>query len=285
VQVFTVGLIGAAVSRSLSPAMHDAAFTFHGLGDRYTLWSIAAAELPDLVRSLRVAPMRGANVTIPYKASVLPLLDDWGDQPDVRALGAVNTIVRREDGTLLGLNTDVEGFHRALLAGGYVPRDTSAVLLGAGGAARAVAWALIGAGVRSLTVVNRSPERTAALFAMLPDVAAPIAPSLVALRPDDDAVSDAITAATLLVNATPVGSDDVTLPLAPDMLHPGLFVSDLIYRSTPLLRMAAQVGARTQDGLEMLVQQGALAFEAWTGLAAPVDVMRAAALQVRSSAS
>ena len=215
---------------------------------------------------------------------MLPLLDELGGDPDVAALGAVNTIVRRDDGTLLGLNTDAGGFLRALRAADFDPRNARAVLLGAGGSARAVAWGLLHAGVRSLTVANRSIERAAQLIASFCATGhIQGEPHLAALGPDDPALQAAVGAATLLVNATPIGADGKAIPLAESLLHPGLFVSDLIYRPTPLLRAAAARGARTQDGLEMLVQQGALAFEAWTGLPAPVTLMRQAAVQARES--
>jgi shikimate dehydrogenase len=228
--------------------------------------------------------MRGANITIPHKAAVLSLLDHFGHDPDVRALQAANTIVRRDDGSLLGLNTDVAGFLRALRVAGFDPRGADAVILGAGGAARAAAWGLMEAGVRSLTVVNRSAANARQLLTALPvrsSLSGP--PRLAAAAPDDLRVEAIVREATLLVNATPIGADGHTSPVPASVLHTNLFVSDLIYRTTPLLRAAAERGARTQDGLEMLVQQGALAFEAWTGLPAPVNVMRAAALHVRAT--
>ena len=280
---YTTGLIGGTIARSLSPAMHDAAFAYYGLPERYTLWSVAESELRACVRMLRETGMRGANVTIPYKADVLPLLDDLGRDPDVRALQAVNTIVRRDDGSLLGLNTDVAGFLRALATGGFEPQDADAVLLGAGGAARAVGWGLLHAGVRSLTVVNRSVQRAEEFLANLRAQAhTRPSPRFAAMAPGDPLAPSVIAAATLLVNATPVGSDGVASPLPCSWLHAGLFVSDLLYRPSPLLRAAAECGARTQDGLEMLVQQGALAFEAWTGLPAPIMEMRQAALRART---
>ena len=281
---FTVGLIGGAIGRSLSPAMQNAEFAYYSLPDRYTLWSIAEADLPARIVALRAAGMRGANVTIPYKSAVLPLLDELGREPDVRALGAINTIVRRADGSLLGLNTDVAGFLRALRSAGFEPGGADAVLLGAGGAARAVAWGLVQGGIRSLTVVNRSADRARALLADLRATGhGEGQPRLDALDPDGQAVERALRAATLLVNATPIGSDGQAMPIPASLLHRELFVSDLIYRPTPLLEAAAACGARTQDGLDMLVQQGTLAFEAWTGLPAPVDVMRRAALQAKST--
>jgi shikimate dehydrogenase len=283
--VYSTGLLGGAITRSLSPAMHDAAFAYHELSERYTLWPVSEAELPAYVESLRAPGMRGANVTIPHKAAALALVDKLGTDPDVAALQALNTIIRHEDGSLLGINTDVDGFLRALRAGGFEPAGAGVVLLGAGGAARAVAWGLIRSGVRSLVVANRSRERASRLLAAVSSLPEAAAVQTALLAPDDPALEPAVRGASLLVNATPIGGDGAACPLDDHLLHPGLFVSDLIYRPTPLLRAAAQRGAQGQDGLEMLVQQGALAFEAWTGLAAPVDEMRRAAIEARAAAS
>jgi shikimate dehydrogenase len=280
-QAPTVGLFGTTIQRSVSPTMHGAAFAFHGIKEEYALWSVEEAELPERIRALRVPPMRGANVTIPYKSVALSLVDEWGNDPDVRALGALNTIVRRPDGRLLGLNTDVAGFMLALRHASYEPGDAHVVLLGAGGAARAVAWGLLQARVASLAIVNRTPERTAALAQDLRPLAQ--ARDIIHTPSDNRALANALKGATLLVNATSVGADGESMPLDARLLHPDLLVSDLIYRTTPLLRAALACGARTQDGLEMLVRQGALAFEAWTGLEAPVDAMRAAALRARDN--
>jgi shikimate dehydrogenase len=262
--------------------MHNAAFLAYGLPDRYGLWSVTEAELPARITALRAAGMRGANVTIPYKSRVLSLVDELGHEPDVHALGAANTIVRHDDSSLLGLNTDVGGFLRALETAGFAVHESAAVLLGAGGSARAVAWGLLQSHVRSLTVVNRSSERATELLSDLLEIGAwPDEPQLVALDYADDALAETIDAATLLINATPVGADGASMPIPAALLHARLFVSDLIYRPTPLLTAAARQGATIQDGLEMLVQQGALAFEAWTGLAPPVEEMRRAALDAR----
>lgn len=279
---YTAGLIGGAIARSLSPAMHGAAFAYHELHERYALWPAAAADLPTLVARLREPGMRGANVTIPHKEAVLALVDELGRDPDVRALGALNTIVRRDDGSLLGLNTDVDGFLRALRLAGFEPGGADVVMLGAGGAARGVAWGLLQSGIRSLVVANRSVARAEALLLSLrADLSLARSLRTSALALDAPELRPAVRDAALLVNATPIGADGQSLPIPAALLHPGIFVSDLIYRPTPLLRAAAECGARHQDGLEMLVQQGALAFEAWTELPAPVDEMRRAALQAR----
>ncbi len=274
--ITSVGLIGDPVAHSVSPAFQNAAFRHYGLADQYMLWPTPLADLGTRVNELRSEGMRGANVTIPHKLAVVPLLDEL--DAAAAAVEAVNTIVRDETGRLRGLNTDVPGFLRSLTMVDVDPGGADCVLLGAGGAARAVAYALVDAGVRSLTVVNRTPERAEALLA---DVLAVTErePELRFLGPDDSDFKQIIAEASILVNATSVGLDKQTSPLAMERIEPHLFVVDLIYGRTPLLQMAEQRGARTQDGLEMLVQQGALAFEAWTGLSAPIDVMRIAAQQ------
>ncbi|MBV9788569.1 MAG: shikimate dehydrogenase [Chloroflexi bacterium] len=272
----SVGLIGDPVDHSLSPAMQNAAFRHHGLPDSYVLWHTPEAELGQRVAILRAEGMRGANVTIPHKTAVVPLLDAL--DPVAEAVGAANTIVRLPDGRLHGSNTDVQGFQRALSAVGFDPTGKRVVVLGAGGAARAVVYGLLHAEAQSLALVTRSVEPAEAL---LSDCLATLDsdPSLLALPFDNPELRQVIVEADLLINATPVGLDGTGSPIADDLIHPHLLVVDLIYHATPFLRAAAQRGAATQDGLEMLVQQGALSFEAWTGLAAPVDAMRAAAQQ------
>lgn len=276
IPVYSAGLIGDPVAHSVSPAIHDAAFAAAGLADRYALWPTTAAELAGRVAALRAPGMIGANVTIPHKQAVLPLLDEV--DPLAAAVGAANTVVRLTDGRLRGLNTDVGGFGRALAAVGYDPTGRRAVLLGAGGAARAVAYGLLWSGASGLVIANRTTQRAKTLLGALLAVVEG-EPYLRALAPDDPDMAAELRSAELLVNATSVGLHGDALPIAPALLGSHLLVVDLIYRYTPLLAAAEQRGARTQDGLEMLVQQGVLAWEAWTGLRAPVDAMREAARQ------
>lgn len=271
--IASVGLIGDPVAHSLSPAMHDAAFAYYSLPDRYQLWHTPAATLAQRVELLRAEGMRGANATLPHKSAVMALLDAYDDV--AAAVGAFNTLVRQPDGQIHGQNTDVPGFLDALAVTGFVPHGHTAVLLGAGGAARAVAYGLVTAGVTSLVVVNRTLERAEQLLAdMLATSTAD--PYLRALMPDDPELESLLAETDVVINATSVGLHGAELPLAPSLLTKHMLVVDLIYRTTPLLQAAAERGAHTQDGLEMLVQQGALSFAAWTGYEPPVDVMRAA---------
>jgi shikimate dehydrogenase len=274
--IASVGLIGDPVAHSLSPALQNVAFAYHGLPDTYVLWHTPASELAQRLMMLRGEGMRGANVTLPHKSAVLPLIDVL--DPVAEAVGALNTVVRKADGRLHGSNTDVPGFLRALDAVGFVPAGRKVVVLGSGGAARAVVYGLLHAGVASLTLVNRTIERAELLLA---DCLATTdtEPYLLAMTQDDPDLGQAIGEADMLINATSVGLDGRSSPIAFDLIMSSLLVVDLIYHETPLLQAAALRGARTQDGLEMLVQQGALSFEAWTALAAPVDLMRASARQ------
>jgi shikimate dehydrogenase len=273
-QLLLAGVIGDPVSHSRSPAVHNAAFAHLGVGARYELWPTPAADLPARIESLRAPHFLGANVTLPHKVAVLALLDRL--DADAAAIGAVNTIVREEDGALSGGNTDAPAFLASLREdGAYEPADQTALILGASGAARAAAVALIGAGVEQLIVVNRTLERAEEL---LGDALAATERELrlFALAPDDVALPALLADTTLIVNATSLGWGADATPLAAEMIPPHALVFDMVYRPTRLLRESAARGARTLDGAGMFVRQAALAFERWTGRAAPLDVMRAA---------
>ncbi|HEX5690122.1 MAG TPA: shikimate dehydrogenase, partial [Roseiflexaceae bacterium] len=198
--VLQVGVIGDPVSHSRSPALHNAAFAELGIAARYELWPTPAAELAARIASLRAPHMLGANVTLPHKLAVLPLLDQI--DPDAEAIGAVNTIVRAADGSLIGANTDAPAFLSALREdAGYDPQGQSAVILGASGAARAAAVALVGAGISRLVVVNRTLERAEELLGDVLSMA-DADPLLFALQFGDPALPEALAESTLLVNAT-----------------------------------------------------------------------------------
>lgn len=270
------GLIGDPIGHSLSPVLHTAAFAHCGIAGQYALWPTTASALPERVATLRQPDVLGANVTLPHKIAVLPLLDRV--DPQVEVIGAVNTIVREADGSLTGANTDLPAFLAALREdGGYAPQGQTAVILGASGAARATAMALVGAGVASLMVVNRTLERAEAL---LGDVlaAADGDPQLLACTPAT-LDHDMLRAATLIVNATSLGWRAEETPLAAQYLSAHALVFDMVYRRTQLLRDAEARGARTVDGLGMLVRQAALAFERWTGCTVPLQVLYAAVEQ------
>jgi shikimate dehydrogenase len=249
------GVLGWPVGHSRSPAMMRAA----GL-ERYQRLPVAPEAFEDTVRALGAAGFRGANVTIPHKQAALALATTASDA--ARAIGAANTLSFGEDGSIAAENTDAPGLLAAL---GTTP--ASALVLGAGGSARAAIWALTQAGAR-VSVWNRTVARARGLGARV--------------------VTEAV-GAELLVNCTSVGLDDASnpfkdLPLDADGLGEYAIVVDLVYRegATALVREAERRGVTTIDGLEILVRQGALSFSLWTGRAAPLDAMRAAARDDRS---
>ncbi len=263
-------LLAHPAGHSLSPAMHDAAFEALGLDGRYEAWDVPPERLRDVIAELRdSSQLLGANVSVPHKLAVLALLDEV--TPTARRLGAVNTIVRRGR-RLLGDNTDASGLAAAMAELERPPGKGRAVVLGAGGAARAALAVLLGAGC-SVLVHNRSPQRAAALVDAWRDAA-------------DVGVVDAaglavaVEAADWLVNTTTVGMHGGPggSPLPHGVLPASGTVVDLVYRPrpTPLLAAARAAGLATQDGVAMLVHQGAESFTAWTGHRPPLAAMRAA---------
>jgi shikimate dehydrogenase len=272
-----VGLIGHKLSHSISQQFQQAAFDHLGLDIRYQVWDTARDELPDIVEGLRDDSRLGANVTIPYKEAVLSLLNKV--DKDARRIGAVNTIVKRDD-KLVGYNTDAGGFIRALEEeGGFDPRGKRVVLIGAGGAARAVSFALIDAGVRSLVILNRSIERGRELAKDLKWDLKDSDIEVIALSWKDGRTLTALSGCDLLVNCTSVGMKDSASegksPLSMGLIPKRALVYDVVYNplETPLIVAAKKAGAHTLGGLPMLVYQGAESVELWTGKAAPIDIM------------
>ena len=273
-----LGLIGDPVGHSISPVFQQAAFDALGIAARYERWQTSLEELPARIATLRREPYLGANVTVPHKEAVLALLDEV--EHLARRAGAVNTI-RRDGARLFGANTDVTGFRRALReAGGFAAGGKRAIVLGAGGAARAVILALEQEGTAAVAVANRHPERAERLVRELRTDASP---DLVTLAWDEATSATALRGVDLLVHCTTLGMagspGDGVSPVSAAALHARLFVCDIVANplETPLLRAARAAGARGLSGLAMLVYQGAAAFTLWTGAAAPVDAMLAAA--------
>jgi shikimate dehydrogenase len=251
-------LFGHRIAYSASPAMQTAAFRAVGLDWSYEILDVMPERLPEAMGSLRGPDQIGANVTIPHKITVMPLLDAL--EGEAEEAGAVNTI-RREGDRLIGSNTDVVGVRVALGAVGLEPPGARVVVLGVGGSARAAAVALGGA---DLTFVARRPEAGAGL------------PGRV-IAWSDPAWQVLVRHADLLLNATPLGWRG-EMPLRPASLPPRGAVVDLVCATggTPLVRRARQLGLRCADGWVVLLAQGAASFQAWTSLPAPVDAMRAA---------
>jgi shikimate dehydrogenase len=264
-----LGVCGWPVAHSRSPQMQHAALRAAGLtGWRYLRLPLPPELFAETVRALPAAAFRGVNVTIPHKEAALALADDATDA--AREIGAANTLTF-EDGCIRAGNTDAPGLIDAL-PDGYDVANRTAVVLGAGGSARAVVWALLRAGAADVAVWNRTPERAAALAAEL----------------GARAVRE-LPAADIVVNCTSVGlrGSDATfkaLPLDADSLGAGNLLVDLVYRdgATELLRAARERGAHVVGGLEILVAQGAASFERWTGMTAPRQAMREAVEPIAS---
>jgi shikimate dehydrogenase len=257
-----VGVIGDPVDHSRSPAMHNAAFEALGLDWVYVAFPVPRGAGAAAVRAVPALGLAGLNVTMPHKADAAAACDELS--PEAAALGAVNTVVH-SNGTLVGHSTDGDGFLRALDDEGVTIAGRRTLVVGAGGAARAVTHALGRVGAQ-VTVAARRSEAARSAAALAPDG--------VAVGLDDLAVDRF----EVIVNATPLGMHGESPPFDTAELHAGQFVFDTVYPAeTPLLLKARAQGLRAAGGLGMLVHQGALSFSLWTGVAPPIDVMRAAA--------
>jgi shikimate dehydrogenase len=269
-------VIGNPVRHSLSPTLHNAAFAALGLDWTYVAFEVQEGAAADALAAMRVLGIEGLSVTMPHKADVAAAVDRMS--PVAARLGAVNCVCRDTSvvagkNLLIGENTDGEGFLRSLADdAGFDPAGRRCLVLGAGGAARAVVLALAGAGAGEVGVSNRSRERAESAAALAGDVGRVVPPT-------------AAVGADLIVNATPVGmagrdTNTIELPIDVNLLSPGQVVADLIYHPirTALLEAAALRGAFAVNGLGMLLHQAGLAFELWTGEPAPIGAMRTAVL-------
>jgi len=264
-----VGLIGANIQQSLSPALHEDAFAAIGACGHYHLMDVdtlPGRTLEDLLAAARTAGFAGVNVTFPFKEAVIPLLDSVSDE--ARQIGAVNTVVIDSKGRTTGHNTDRSGFRAAFIEsfGKDAARGQWVLQLGAGGAGRAVAFALMDLGVAALRIYDRDHDRARKLCADLGERAQPVA-----------GPEPAAAAATVIVNATPIGMQGHPgLPMTPDLVRADQFVADVIYTplETAFVEAAKAKGARTMGGAGMCVHQAVRAFELFTGQSADVDRMR-----------
>lgn len=267
------GVIGNPVEHSLSPAIHNAAFQKLGLNFVYLAWRVDT--IGDAIKGLRaLGNFRGASVTIPHKVSAMPFLDEV--DPTARHIGAINTIVA-DKGKLMGYNTDATGALRALRESGVELKGQRVVMIGSGGAARAIAFALASeSAIAHLTLLGIDDKERRQLAS---DLQAKTPLALQEAHLDDQALRRVLPEAQVLIHCTPVGMhpnvEKTCVPVA--MLHPGLTVMDIVYnpRETRLLKDAKAAGCRTIRGLEMFLNQAAVQFELWANQKAPADVMRA----------
>ncbi|MBI3326832.1 MAG: shikimate dehydrogenase [Nitrospinae bacterium] len=267
------GIFGYPIGHSLSPLMQNTAFAYHRLEAVYLPFAVHPEDIETAVKALKALAIRGVNVTIPHKQTVVPWLDELA--PEARLIGAVNTI-HLKDGHLIGYNTDGIGFVRSLAEGGAQVTGQRVLLLGAGGAARAIAVQLCLSGVQQLYVANRTRARAEELALSLQQ-SIPHA-NICVIAMEEHAFIACLPDLDIVVNATSVGMrphDPELLPAT--SLLPRHLVCDIVYhpQDTPLLRAAQRRGARAVDGLGMLIHQGAEAFEIWTGRSFPLSLIRA----------
>ena len=271
-----LGIFGWPVEHSKSPQMHEAAARALGIDLVYERFGVPPEGFAEAVRQKHAAEIDGYNLTVPHKKAIMPLLDEVS--PAATAIGAVNTVVRDQE-RYVGHNTDAPGFVRSLEEAGVACSGARVVVIGAGGAARAGVVGLAEAGAEEIVVLSRRPEQAEELVRSLePHVACALAASELGKDPRW------FSTATLLVQATSatLGSSPAAVELAEslplDRLPEGAAVVDMVYepRVTEVLARAAEQGLQTVDGLGMLLHQGAIAFEMWTGFEPPIDVMRAA---------
>jgi shikimate dehydrogenase len=271
-----LGIIGYPISHSLSPVIHQSAFSHYEWDDVvYEAWKICPSDLGKFVSECRSpdAGILGFNVTVPHKERVIKLLDDLG--PEARLSGAVNTVVN-DNGKLIGHNTDGLGFIRSLTVTGFEPKSKKIVILGAGGAARGIAFSLASQGVSSITIINRSMERAAKLIVDL-NQEFPNLSYVCSLMSDD--MGRALREADLIVQATSMGMvngpSQLGSPLSSVNISSPTLAYELVYNpsETPFMKEAKKAGIGVISGLNMLVFQGAIAFELWFRKTAPVDIM------------
>ena len=259
------GVIGDPIAHSLSPVMQNAAFEALHMDCYYGAFRVRPGDLREAVNGARLLGFGGLNVTIPHKEAVIRLIE--GDDM-VRAIGAANTIDLKDQ---MAYNTDAYGALRALQDGGVSVKGSRVLVLGAGGAARAIVYILAKNGA-TVTIANRTAEKAASLAAYMREHGDVFGTGLDELR-------EKVEIADVVVNTTSVGMGDGETLVKADMLTPKQTVFDLVYKplETPLLKEAKKAGAKTIDGITMLARQGAQSFEIWTGEKAPVEIMERSA--------
>jgi len=276
-----VGIIGSTLEHTLSPIIHNAAFDYLGLNWCYIPLPVQEGHLQKAIEGIKALNFTGVNVTMPFKTEVISILDEVAMFAE--SVGAVNTIFI-DKGKLIGYNTDGRGFYTALMRDlGYEVKGRKVLVLGAGGASRSVTVSLALAGCQSIVIVNRSPERSR----QLADIILKSAPDIKVtwLSPEDN-YDIVVAESDVIINATPLTTFNGTLRVPVSLLNKNQLVCDLNYSlyQPPLLQEAEARGAQVMDGKGMLLYQAAAAFEIWTGLEAPVEVMRVAIIRALEEA-
>jgi len=269
-----VGLFGYPIEHSFSPLMHNSAFQALNLNYAYLPFAVKPTRIAAAVDAVRALDLVGVNVTIPHKENVIPYLDEIDSA--ARLIGAVNTIVNK-DGKLLGYNTDGPGFVHSLESESKIKiKGKKMMIMGAGGAARAVAIQSALVGANEIVIVNRDKEKALAIVQTIRENCSPCLAKAYTFT--EKIWQEKLVEIDIFIDTSPVGMYphlDVEPIVSAQFLRPGLLVGDLVYnpRETVLLRSAKEKGAGTWGGLGMLIEQGALAFELWTGKKPPLNVM------------
>jgi shikimate dehydrogenase len=256
------GIFGYPIEHTLSPLMHNSAFKDLGLDNCYIPFKVAPEDLPDAVKAIRSLNLLGVNITVPHKENVIPLLDEINEEAEF--IGAVNTIVNNE-GRLTGYNTDGRGFMSSLKEEEISVDNKNVVIIGTGGACRAVSYYL------------SQKASKLSLFDLDKSKAEKLVNDLLEIRGNVSMLNDIKDAgkADIIINATPLGmKPEDPSPVNPDLITPDMIVCDLVYKKTRLLKDADKKRAKNINGSGMLLWQGVLAFELWTGVTPPVDLMR-----------
>lgn len=264
-----VGLLGYPVEHSLSPAMHNAAFEYLNLDYCYVTFPVRPEMLKDAINGVRALSLIGVNVTVPHKENVIPFLDEVSEE--ALFIGAVNTI-KNDNGKLIGYNTDGKGFMQSLSEAGISIRDKKLLVVGAGGASRAIGYYLCKE-ASYLYLYDVDDNKAVSLKRHLNKIKGNVSLA------DSNSVSDKdfFSEIDVIINATPLGlKPDDPMPVDASVINKNNIICDLIYKETPLLREASKIGCKTIDGLGMLLWQGVFAFEIWTDIRPPVEIMKKA---------
>lgn len=264
------GIFGYPVEHTLSPFMHNAAFEALGLDYCYIPFSVRPEDLNISVGAIKALNIRGVNITIPHKETIIPYLDELDREAEL--IGAVNTVLNK-DGRLIGYNTDGRGFVRSIREeGGITPKGKRIMIIGAGGAARAISFSLANEDVEKIFINDIISDKAKELSSA---VRRKTSTETIYIKDFKEGVGEV----DILINATPLGmKKEDPLPIPPEFLSSGILVYDIVYNppETPLIREAKKKGAKTLGGLGMLLYQGALSFKIWTGQEPPIEVMRKA---------
>lgn len=275
-------IIGYPLAHALSPVIHNAAYQAMGLDAVYEGWETPPDEVGAAIERMRANDEHlGMNVTVPHKQAVMQFLDEV--EETAQAIGAVNTVEKR-NGRLIGHNTDRSGYIRSLIEAGCTIKGKSVLIVGYGGAERAIAYGLAEAGATAIAICGRRPQGIMEALAQLRSTS-PFPMSLEAVSEDERDLRHAVEASDIVVNCTPIGmlhsGSEGTSPIPGHMLQAGQWVSDAVYNplETELLRLARERGAHPVDGLGMLIYQAVDAIRIWTGKDPPVEIMRSAAMK------